>query len=153
MEDLFPLLIFLVIVAVNAIKFFAERGRKKPAPQSGDAPPKRPSAFETFFEGLAKQMEPKTTELPDWPENRERPDYAQEMEEFEHPRAEEESPAIIPPMKPPASPSPVVIPRVGTRLRIQGRENLKRAMLAHIVFSPPRALDPKFSKTPRSQSV
>jgi len=70
MEDLFPLLIFLVIVAINAIKFFAERGKtKKPAPQTGEAPPKRASSIESFFENLAKQMEPKPTELPDWPNN------------------------------------------------------------------------------------
>ena len=151
MEDLIPLLIFLVIIAVNAIKFFAEKGRpKKPAPQPDGAPPKRaPSSIEAFFESLAKQMEPKPTELPDWPEDRERPDYAQEMEEFEQNRVEEESPApIIPMAEPPRSttPSPTTA-RAGTRLRLKGRENLKRAMLAHIIFSPPRALDPKFKNT------
>ena len=145
MEDLFPLLIFLVIVAINAIKFFAEKAKtKKPAAQSGEAPPKRaPSSIETFFERLAKQMEPQPTELPDWPEGRDRPDYVHEMEEFESPLPEdsvEPPPAVIIPIK--ASPPPTLAVRTKTRLRIKGRKNLKRAMLAHIVFSPPRALDP-----------
>ncbi len=150
MEDLFPLLIFLVIIAVNVIKFFAGKDKpKKPVSRPGEAPPKRAvSSIETFFENLAKQMEPKTTELPDWPENRERPDYAQEMEEFESPLPEEpvEPPAAVSiPIK--SSPEPTSVVRTKTRLRIKGKKNLKRAMLAHIVFSPPRALDPKFKNS------
>jgi len=152
MEDLFPLLIFLVIIAVNAIKFFAGKSTpKKPAAQPGGAPPKRPtSSIEAFFERLAEQVEPKQTELPDWPENLDRPDYAQEMEEFEHARIEEpeeEQPAAIVPVTPPAPAPRVRIRAAGTGLRIQGRKNLKQAMLAHIVFSPPRALDPAFKNT------
>jgi len=147
MEDLIPLLIFLVIIAVNAIKFFAERGRKKPAPQPGDTPPKRPSSLEAFFESIAEQMAPKPTELPEWPENHERPDYAHEMEAFEEPFAEEpeeEPPAIVVP-KAPSHPAPIA--RTGSRLRIKGHANLRRAMLAHIVFSPPRAFDLSFKNT------
>ncbi len=145
MEDLFPLLIFLVIIAVNVIKFFAGKSNpKKPVPQSGEAPPKRPaSSIEAFFENLAEQMAPKPTELPDWPENRDRPDYVHEMEAFEEPK--EEPPAeIIPPPKPPP-PAPIVHRELG--LRLKGRENLKQAMLAHIIFSPPRAFDLSFKNT------
>ncbi len=149
MEDLFPLLIFLVIIAVNAIKFFAGKSKpNKPAAQPGEAPPKRPaSSIEAFFESLAEQVAPKPTELPDWPEDRERPDYAQEMDEFEHARTEETA-AIVPQPSPPPAPSPRIrIRSTGPSLQIQGRKNLKRAMLAHIVFSPPRALDPAFKNT------
>ena len=186
MEDLVPFLIFLVIVAINVIKFFAERGKRKPS--SGEAEPQPPqpkratSSLETFFEDLAKQMTPKPTEIPDWPEGHERPDYVQEMETFEQARTEEleeEPVAEIIPFSPPepvarvqereapatvqrqATTKPMLSGSQGMRMpsmnrsgngqrsgfRIKGRESLKRAMIAHIVFSPPRAYDLSFDQT------
>lgn len=184
MEDLFPLLIFVVIVAINVVKFLAERSKRKPS--SGEAepqPPKRAtSSLEAFFEDLAKQVAPKPPESPDWPEGRERPDYVQEMETFEQARAEEleeEPVAEIIPFSPPApvararkttapatvqrraTPKPMLSESHGMRMpsmnrggngqrsgfRIKGRESLKQAMIAHIVFSPPRAYDLSFDQT------
>lgn len=195
MEDLIPLIFFLIIVAVNVFKFFIEKGGKvKKAPgQAREAPPKPASTLESFFENLAKQMEPKPTEVPDWPEGRERPDYAREMEEFEHAQTEEfeeEQTAEIIPMPEPAVsrirkpekpefqplekaatvPAPLQSTKAvlsgghglrmpcmnpfnhngaagHTDLRIKGENPLRQAMLAHIVFSPPRALDLSFNDT------
>lgn len=186
MEDLVTFLIFLVIVGINAIKFFAEKGkRKKPSQQEGEAPAKKPpSSIEAFFESLAEQVAPKPTELPDWPEDHERPDYQQEMTEFDRTHAggfEEERTAEIIPMPEPfkartpeirdfqrhEAPAPVqrsmkagnaiLSGSQGMRMpsnhntsaahpdfRIKGRKNLKQAMLAHVVFSPPRSHDLSF---------
>jgi len=193
MEDLIPFLIFLVVVAINVIKFFAKKGKpKKSAQQPGQTPPKRPaSSLEEFFENIAEQVAPKPTDLPEWPEGRERPDYLQEMDEFEQAQAEaleEEQTAEIIPMPPPiqarSAPEPEFRPlekpaTVPAKLQttksilsgaqgmrmpcmnpfnhnatpghtdfgIKGRKRLKQAMLAHIVFSPPRAFDLSFDNT------
>ncbi|RKX38318.1 MAG: hypothetical protein DRP64_15875 [Verrucomicrobia bacterium] len=182
MEDLIPLIFFLIIVGVNVLKFFIEKGGKaKKAPdQNREAPPRRASPLESFFEDLAQQMAPKPTELADWPEDRERPDYAREMEEFtsaESEEVEEEKIAEIIPFSVPEpiarvrkTEAPVKVQRQttqpmlsgsqgmrmrsmnsggnrGSDFRIGGKKNLKRAMLAHIVFSPPRAFDLSFDNT------
>jgi len=126
MEELVPLLIFIVIAVVNLLKFAAEKGGKKKrtpppsgaaprergvAPAGGSLPPKRqPTTLEAFFEEIAEKLEPQPTELPDWPKSRERPNYMKEMEEFQHAQAEaceEEQIAEIIPMPPP-EPIPVV---------------------------------------------
>jgi hypothetical protein len=173
MEDLVPFLIFLVIVGINVVKFFAERGKsKKPAQQPSDAPAKQPvSSLEKFFASLAEQVEPKPTELPDWPER-------QEMAPLE-PKAEQTAeiipmsklaPAILerdfqrletpvavqPPMR---ATNAILSGSQGMRMpshntaaghpdfRIAGKKNLKQAILAHVVFSPPRAYDLSFDNT------
>ena len=152
MEDLVPLLFFLVIVVVNVLKFFIEKGgkAKKSPEQSGAVPPKRPSAFETFFTDLAEQMAPKPTELADWPEGVERPDYTQPMEGFQPELTEEpeaQLPAEIIPFQVPRSQAAKIQHSGGARLQLEGGKGLRQAMLAHIVFSPPRALDLSFSDT------
>ncbi len=195
MEDLVPLIFFLIIVAVNVLKFFIEKGGKaKKAPaQNRETPPKRTSPLESFFEDLAQQMAPKPTELADWPEGRERPDYTREMEEFQQAEEfEEEQTAEIIPMPTPApaasrirnpekpefqpleNPAVVQPPLQATKailsgaqgirmpcmnpfnhngaaghtgFRIKGKKDLRRAMLSHIVFSSPRALDLSFNDT------
>jgi len=152
MEDLVPLIFFLVIVVVNVLKFIIEKGgksKKNPA-QSGEASPKRASAFESFFADLAGQMAPKPTELADWPEGVERPDYTQTMDELQPELAEEpeaQIPAEIIPFQAPRSQAAKIQHRGGTRLQLKGGKSLRQAMLAHIVFSPPRALDLSFSDT------
>jgi hypothetical protein len=86
MEDLVPFLIFIVIALVNLVKFVLEKGAKGKQPPAvpGEAPPKKtPGTIEAFFESLAEKLEPQPTELPDWPEGYERPDYMGEMEAFE----------------------------------------------------------------------
>ena len=152
MEDLAPLIFFLVIVVVNVLKFIIEKGgkAKKNPVQSGETPPKRTSAFESFFTDLAEQMAPKPTELADWPEGVERPDYTQTMDEFQPELAEEPEariPAEIIPFQVPRSQAAKIQHSGGARLQLDGGKNLRQAMLAHIVFSPPRALDLSFSDT------
>jgi hypothetical protein len=193
MEDLIPFLIFLVVVAINVIKFFAKKGKpKKPAQQPGPNPAQAPRFFPRgILQILEEQVAPKPTDLPEWPEDRERPDYLQEMDEFEQAQAEaleEEQTAEIIPMPPPIEagtagepefrplekPATVQAPLQTTKsvfsgaqgmrmpcmnpfnhnatpghtdFSIKGRKHLKQAMLAHFVFSPPRAFDLSFDNT------
>ena len=213
MEDLVPLLIFIVIAVVNLLKFAAKKGGKKKrtppptgaaprergvAPNGGSRPPKRqPTTLETFFEEIAEKLEPKPTELPNWPKSRERPDYMKEMVEFETTQAEayeEEETAEIIPMSPPepeqisvARKAVADVPEVQSmgqtvslksamksmpamitnsrgmriastpilRSSTAGRTHfplkemaaLRKAIIANIVFSPPRAYDASFDNT------
>jgi hypothetical protein len=192
MEDLVPLIFFLVIVAVNGLKFLIERGAKKrtasPSRQPEEEPARNtPPSIENFFENIAEQLAPKPREVPDWPENIERPDYIQEMTEFEHDQAEElweeQTAEIIPmPVQEPviqkaaeaAQPVQVQLPvqsiqtafsgSHGIRIpgmnsfiqsgaignsdfRISGKQDLKRAILAHVIFSAPRAFDLSYDNT------
>jgi len=116
MEDLAPLLIFVIIVVVNLLKYLAEKGGKqKPTPdQSNGVPPRRtPTAIEDFFEDFVEQAAPKPRKLPDWPEGYERPDYLEEMKPFEQVEIEEEQTAEIiplPPQQPSAPAAPVWTP-------------------------------------------
>ena len=178
MDELLGIVVVLIIVVVNVVKFLAERSK----PSSGKAEPQPPrpkratSSLETFFEDLAKQMAPKPPEIPDWPEGHERPDYVQEMETFEPAQAgefgEEQTAEIIPfsPPEPVArvqereapatvqrqtTTKPMLSGSQGMRMRsmnrggfrINGGESLRQAMIAHIVFSPPRAYDLSFDQT------
>lgn len=197
MEDLVPLLIFIVIVVVNLLKFAAEKGvkKKQTPPPSGEAPPRRASSLEAFFEDLAEKLEPQPTELPDWPESRKRPDYLQEMEEFQHAQAEayeEETSAGIIPMPPPepalvARKTDKTIPEIqsldqtaslksamksmpamiinsrGLRIAstpilrsssagrihfpLTEKATLRKAVIANLIFSPPRAYGAEFENT------
>jgi hypothetical protein len=200
MEDLVPLIFFLIIVAVNALKFFIEKGgKKKQAPgtskprQPASEPPKRtPSSIDKFFENIAEQMAPQPRVVPDSPGSRERPDYIREMaevefeqdDELEEELEEERAAEIIPmPAPEPITPTmreiatpPSKVRRIaqpayaglsgshGLRIagmnsfiqsgargrndfRINGKKNLKQAMLAHVIFNPPRAYDLSFDNT------
>jgi hypothetical protein len=186
MEDLVPLIFFLVIVAVNGIKFLVERSSKKAArenPQQPNetAPQSAPSSIESFFEKIAEKLEPKPQSSPDYPEDFERPDYAKEMADFEDNEAEETNPAAIPiyipePMTSPVQnaqqPAVVSIQELQTAFsgshgiripgmnsfvqsgafgnadfQITGKADLKRAIQAHVIFSPPRAFDLSFDNT------
>lgn len=197
MEDLIPFLIFIVIAVVNLVKFLAEKGgRKKKTPSSSDtgtAPPKRRSStLETFFEDLAAKLEPQPTELADWPENRERPDYMKEMEDVESARteaSEKERAAEIIPIPPPepawnsmadmpdiqsasqaetlkmamkSMPSSITslkglrmastpILRSSSAGRVDfpldNRAALRKAIIANLIFSPPRVYEASFDNT------
>jgi hypothetical protein len=195
MEDLVPLIFFLVIVAVNALKFFIEKGGKpkqasgtpKPRQPGGEPPKRATSSVEEFFESIAEQIAPQPRKVPDWPEGTERPDYMQEMAEFtfepddelEEEEEEEERSAEIIPMPEPVLPAlrEMEIPATvqlptqsvlsgshGLRIagmnsfiqsgamgqndfRISGKKNLRQAVLAHVIFSPPRAFDLSFDNT------
>ncbi|MEN7973202.1 MAG: hypothetical protein ABFR47_05135 [Verrucomicrobiota bacterium] len=208
MEDLVPLLIFIVIAVVNLLKFTTEKGGRKKqapspsgkaprergvAPSEGSRPPqRRPSTIEAFFEEIAEKLEPQPTDLPEWPEGRERPNYMEEMEEFETTRAktyeEEEVPSIPTPPPAPlshevAKEAPVIQPeekvvslksamkampslitnsqgmRIASApilrsstaghidLPLKDKSVLRKAIIANIVFSPPRAYDVSFNNT------
>jgi hypothetical protein len=197
MEDLVPLLIFIVIAVINVLKYQAEKkakGKQPPAPSEEEQPHRPPSSLEEFFEEIAEKFEPKPAPQPEWPESIERPDYVQEMEEFERTQAavyhEDKMAEITLPPPPPApiaevitgadsSPAPLPTGRQSTilRLPVQGsvfssmsnmristppllrsaagktdfdimnRRQLKRAILASLVFGTPRAYDTSFDNT------
>jgi len=193
MEDLVPLIFFLVIVLANGLKYLFEknaRKRAKEAPQEEGQPPRKPKSIEAFFEGLAEQVAPKPATVPD---------YVKEREAFEHAQAEEwaaeedmETAAFIP--LPEVEPPPQIskaaepeaftqaagntiltqsplktstallsgsreirIPGLSPYVRIdassrvefslKGKKKLKQAIIANIIFSPPRALDRSFDNT------
>jgi len=151
MEDLFPLLVVLAIGAVNLLNFMAKKGKQSRQAERSNEPKRAPSQLERFFEQLSEQLNPQEpTELPDWPEGYERPDYIHEMEEFEEPQAET-APETLPEIHHPEPPATVstTTPSTAGRLRVfrsDGKRGLRQAMLAHIVLSPPRALDDTLPK-------
>jgi len=197
MEDLVPLLIFIVIAIINVLKYQAEKkgkGKQPPAGPKKSPPQRQATTLEEFFEEIARKFEPQSTPLPDWPEDIERPDYMKEMEEYEHAQAEtfeEEEPKIEMPPPPKIKPVPVMakaiakvdIPNVRakkmaafklpsqsaafaglgnmriptpTLLRsaagqtdfdLSGRKQLKQAIIASIIFGPPRAYETSFDNT------
>ena len=114
MEDLVPLLIFIVIAVINVLKYQAEKkgkGKQSPARPEEGRPQRQPSSLEEFFEEIAQKFDPKPTPQPDWPDHIEQPDYMQEMVEFERAQAEifeEEKIAQITPMPPPAPISEII---------------------------------------------
>ncbi len=87
MEDLITFLIIIAAVAFNALRLRNEKGRQqgqRPPEPSGDEPPARqPSPLEEFFNEIARKFEPPPHAMPDWPEEIERPDNLQELEEYE----------------------------------------------------------------------
>jgi hypothetical protein len=187
MEDLIPLLIFIVIAAVNLIKFIAEKSAKSAPPKSRPDQPKparSPSSIEEFFEEIAQRLGPAPRKMPDWPEEVERPDYVGEMEAFkagEPVRKPEPAPFVpalseLPPVKAirevPGVPktftlkmapqnkalsgmsglriaSPPLLRSAGgkTRFDLKTRAQLKQALIASMIFGPPRAYDTSFDNT------
>ena len=118
MEDLAPLLIFIVIAVINLLKYQAEKkgkGKQPPARPEEARPQRQPSSLEEFFEEIAQKFEPKPTPQPEWPDSIERPDYVQEMEEFERTQAEvfdEEEPVRVIPTPPKIKPVPVMLQEI-----------------------------------------
>ena len=196
MEDLIGFIIVIMVAVVNLLASIAKkRQRKRQASEEGEGvPTKKPSSIEEFFESLAEKLEPKPVEMPDWPDEIERPDYAQEQEEFETAQAaafEEGETAEIIPMPPPAPPPSMEVPakapaatmaeqssslrmamksmpsgvagirgmRIATapilrsgragsvHFELKDKADLRKAILANIVFSPPRAFDASFENT------
>ena len=197
MEDLIPFLIFVVIAAVNLIKFIAEKSAKSAPPANGskkqpDKTVRKPSSIEEFFEEITQRLGPAPREMPDWPEEIERPDYVKEMEAYETGRAEKkpEPAAIVPAAAKPAPaqgepigavtvlPEGPAVPRTiafrmtprdvalsgmsgmrissppllrsaagTTRFELNSRSQLKQALIASMIFGPPRAYDKSFDNT------
>ncbi len=120
MEDLLPLLIFIVIAVINALKYLAEKGGGKAPPKPQPEKPARgPSSLEEFFEDIARKFEPKPRDVADWPQGVERPDYVAEMQTFEtapapdvqaETAAPEMAPAPAPPHRPPPAPQKTPAP-------------------------------------------
>jgi hypothetical protein len=192
MEDLFPLLIFIVIAAVNAVKFFAEKGGRKAAPSAPEKekPAGGASALEEFFEEIAQKFEPKPREVAQWPEGIERPDYVKEMTAFKTTPAPKTQPEQQPEPIPAVYPQPlrsqmkkqeITVPPTGknasvkmpaqstafagmsnvrmpmqpllrstagrTTFELKNKQQLKQALLANMVFGPPRAYEQSFNNT------
>lgn len=195
MEDLVPLLIFIVIAAVNFLKYVSEKSGKRP-PAGPDRKPveQEPTTLEDFFEEIERKFAPQPRELPEWPETIERPDYVREMEVYEAtrtpvapqveieeivPEPTERKPVPLRPalireeMPPPENLGKVAtfkIPAQGeifsglnhmrismppllrsaggrTRFDLNTRSQLKRALIAGMVFGQPRAYDCSFDTT------
>ncbi|MEE9369436.1 MAG: hypothetical protein V3V05_11340 [Pontiella sp.] len=189
MEELGPFLFFIFIALVQLVKFLIEKTKGKTAPVQQNeetAPPKR-SALEDFFEGIAKKLElqPQPTAMPDWPDDIERPNYTQEMDQSEEELEYLEKPiAEIIPMPEPvplngstlkriektvafqappqvassvfAGTSNMRLPSVplmksnaneNININLKNRKTLKQAVIAHIIFSQPRAYDCSFDNT------
>ena len=197
MEDLVPLLIFIVIAAVNFVKYLAEKGGKKPPAEPENEPAdQKPSTIEEFFEEIERkfQPQPRAVGWEDWPEDIARPDYAGEMEDYEAAKtytAAEVSAAEIDFKAAKIKEEPVrdvrirteiaqprnlgravtfKIPAQGavfsgfrhmriamppllrsetghTRFELNSRKQLKRSIIASLVFSQPRAYDRSFDTT------
>ena len=157
MEDLIPFLLFLVIGAVKLFGFLAKNS-KQSYQEKGSSESKRDSSqLKHFFEQLSEQLNPQEpTELPDWPEGYERPNYLHEMETYKEVQPEimktpevvqEPEPNLLEPLTP-TTPHRCSLP-ISNKLnafQFHEKKGLRQAMLAHILFSPPRALDDTLQK-------
>lgn len=193
MEDFITFLVIIAVVIINALRLRNEqRAKNRPPEESGEAPPRQPaSTLEEFFDEIARKFEPQPRELPDWPDEIERPDYVREMEEYEE--AEElpipEPPPIkVMPVKSEFKPAPIKMKPISgevlapkamgkspafklhaqnvmmagmraehistppllrsatgkTHFGLKTRKELKQALIAGMVFGPPRAYEQTF---------
>ena len=84
MEDLIPVLIFIVVAGVNVVKHLAEKTAKAAPPQSTNGTPrKKSSPLEEFLEELSGKMGPQPRQQPELPKGYERPDYARQSRAYE----------------------------------------------------------------------
>lgn len=202
MDEIIPLIIFIIVVAFKGLGSIAQRKMKLPLPEEDQAQPKKKgSPLEEFLQELAGKVEPKPRELPAWPEEIKRPDYVQEMREYElgmpltvHRRPLKEDPiesAPPPPPPPPPQPMPELRMRMSqeeiktpaslkptsfkisvkgmnipgmnflnsgqtpilrsaagkTTFDLSSRKQAKKALVAQMVFSKPRAYETSFDNT------
>lgn len=199
MDEIIPLIIFIIFVALKGLGSIAQRKMKLPLPEEDQAQPKKKaSPLEEFLQEIAAKVEPKPRELPEWPEDIERPDYMQEMREYElgmpltaHRRPlKEELIESAPPPPPPPPPMPEMqikireevktphslkptsfkisvkgmyipgmnFPNSGqtpilrsatgkTTFEFNNRKQAKKALVAQMVFSKPRAYETSFDNT------
>ncbi|MBN2703573.1 MAG: hypothetical protein JXR23_05105 [Pontiellaceae bacterium] len=196
MEEIFPLIIFIIVIALKGLSSIAQRKMTPPSPEKDQAPPKKKaSPLEEFLQEIAAKVEPKPRELPEWPEEIERPDYVQEMREYElgkpltaHRRPLKEELIESAPPPPPSMPEmqmkireEIKIPRslkpTSFKISVKGmyipgmnfpnsgqapilrsatgkttfdfnnRKQAKRALIAQMVFSQPRAYETSFDNT------
>jgi len=133
MEDLVPLLIFIVIAVINILKYQTEKkGKGKPAPArpKQGRPQHPPSPLEEFFEEITRKFEPKPPPQPDGSELYEQPDSLPAAEAFKPVPTginEQERIASMPPPSAPiseviatsgASPAPPAAGRRSSTLRL-----------------------------------
>ncbi len=199
MDEIIPLIIFIIFVALKGLGSIAQRKMKLPLPEEDQAQPKKKvSPLEEFLQELAGKVEPKPRELPAWPEEIERPDYVQEMREYElgmpltvHRRPLKEDPIESAPPPPPPPPPPMPELRLNqekikppaslkptsfkisvkgmnipgmnfpnggqtpilrsaagkTTFDLSSRKQAKKALVAQMVFSKPRAYETSFDNT------
>lgn len=197
MEEIFPLIIFIIVIALKGLSSIAQRKMTPPSPKKDQAPPKKKaSPLEEFLQEIAAKVEPKPRELPPWPEEIKRPDYVQEMHEYElgmpltvHRRQWKEDPIeSAPPPPPPPMPemqmqireevktprslkptsfkisvkgmyipgmnfpnggqAPILRSAAGkTTFEFNSRKQAKKALIAQLVLSKPRAYETSFDNT------
>lgn len=188
MDDLIGLLIFIIFGVINLLAQSAKKKKQRElgqAPEGSPKPRSTPSSIEEFFEEVAKKFEPQPTELPDWPEDRERPDYAAEQAQFTADIDPEPEPVaeIIPiPVKEEKEVSEpqqqahhaslktamASIPSISSgfssirlpsppgmnqgsggtiNYSLKSKKALRKAIIANVVFSAPRAFDASFENT------
>lgn len=136
MDELGPFLFLLIAGLIQLANFLVERGKKKRAVErpgttpDQDERPQRKSGLEEFFEDLAKKLDPSQQEsdLPEWPEGYEKPDYAAEQaayEEYQEQELHKPTAEIIP------MPEPVIAEHE-TEVEIEAVQvtSLKSAMKA-----------------------
>lgn len=172
MEMFFPL---VVVLLIGSVKLFGALSQRRRA-EDPDADRRPRSPLARFLEELAEELrQPRPSGQPAWPKNRERPDYVHEMEIFQglenapgpqpapergfQAPEEEASPEPAPgggfqPLEapPPLPVSPIYAQTArtaGSAFRIEGRDELRRAMIAHIVLELPRALEPALGEPRR----
>ena len=193
MDDLIMFLVFILIAVINLVKTFVEkkaRNETPPGPEAEEESVKKvPQPIQDFFDTMAEAFEMKPRPAPEWPEGYERPDYMQEMGEYE--ASAEGDPSETLKMEEPVrefAAAPAIAPLEATPIRVvqqnravtqaipnafagmQGmrlpaftilrsgtggtldyslrkKADLKRAIIANVVFSRPRAYDTKFENT------
>jgi len=124
MEDFVTFLVIIAVVIINALRLRNEqRAKNRPPEESGEEPPRKPaSTLEDFFDELARKFEPQPRDLPEWPEEVERPDYIREMEEYEEEKKEFPVPVSTPkaaiPAKPEFNPTPITVPPITSEMLV-----------------------------------
>lgn len=135
MDELGPFLFLLIAGLIQLVNFLVERGKKKRAAEqqsTGQEEPAKPkSGLEQFFENLAQKLDPnqQQSDLPEWPDGYEKPDYAAEQaaySEFQEQEEEKPTAEIIP------MPEPVRVEVRPNEVELEGTQfaSLKSAMKA-----------------------
>ncbi|MBN2685304.1 MAG: hypothetical protein JXR40_08490 [Pontiellaceae bacterium] len=192
MEDSLFVFVIIGVIIINALKFFLQKQLN--TSQSDDAvPKKKTSPLEEFLQEIAEKVEGKPREVPAWPEEIERPDYLQEMQEYKlgqmNPTRLKHSPEPVTPPPPPApmpempmksqetvkgirsvkptsfkisvkgmyvpgmnfpqsGQAPILRSSTGkTAFDLNSRKKAKKALIAQMVFSRPRAYETSFDNT------
>jgi len=167
MEDL---IIFGIIIVIGVVRFVLAVTKNKPSSSSSSSDEK-PNTLEAFFQSLTEQKPTKVAEWPegrdrpDYIHEMETFDEHTFQEEIQEQKTPEPTffpdPTPVPPPAPPSikqtKPSPFAPPKeiedaiantdisirkAHPRFQIKTKAQLRKAVLGHIVFGPPKALNP-----------